>query len=185
MPTSRRLWRKRLKRLWRYNSTQYCKIQIAMNNKHILWMYALLMLIIGMSSCDGNDDDSIVGTGLIGKWRFVDHLNRPSGVDAPRPHTMEIIETDSLQNYMKRTGGTILYSIDNGRTETLYWNILPKNDSIHNLNYPIFFIQYVTKGYEGEPYAYEVDGTHLRLRHLGPNFTDPVSETLVYRRISN
>ena len=96
---------------------------------------------------------------------------------------LEIKETDSQQNYMKRIGGTYTVKYDEGGLEVFYWSIPSKTDTLYHTNYPVFCIHYVGKDYPGEPYAYEVGSTTLKLRHLGRNNTDPVSETLIYKRI--
>ena len=159
------------------------------------WMSTLLILVIGMWSCSSDDDETSVDYRLIGKWRFVEVLNRRAGIDQMQSHTIEIKESDIQQNYMKRTGGTITYSYDEGFNHTFQWNIIPKNDSTYHFYLPVFFINYVeVDTYEGEPYAYEIESvkldklkyeTTLKLRLLGRPFNyDPNTETYVYKRIN-
>ena len=42
-----------------------------MKKNFLLWMGVVLMLAVGMSSCN-SDDDEIFGTGLTGKWDLVE-----------------------------------------------------------------------------------------------------------------
>lgn len=166
---------------WVMGKGRICKIQF-----FVLCVAMLSMLAIGMSGCSIDDDDNENNVSrLIGTWRLEGVYNRPAGVMPPHPHWMEIKETDSQFNYMKRIGGTITIILDDGSRDTaLYWTIVPMNDSIYNKNYPIFCWHFGSKEYPGEPYAYEVDKTTLKLRHLSPNNSEPLSETMVYKRIS-
>ena len=155
--------------------------------KNILhFAITLLLTLVAMvmvTSCSSDDYEVVFGSGLIGKWRLSEIQNRPAGIGSTEPYVVEIKETDSQQNYMKRIGGTYTVKYDEGGLEVFYWSIPSKTDTLYHTNYPVFCIHYVGKDYPGEPYAYEVGSTTLKLRHLGRNNTDPVSETLIYKRI--
>ena len=143
----------------------------------LVWMSVLLMLIIGMASCDS--DDVTGGSELIGKWKFVMTLNLPAGHKGPSPHTIELKETDCLLNYMKRTGGTITYTFENSDGEVHHWYTIPKNDSTNNTGYPLLCVQFLTTNYPGEKYAYEIEEGYLKMHNIAFKNAD----IYVYRRI--
>ena len=143
----------------------------------LVWISVLLMLIIGMASCDS--DDVTGGSELIGKWKYVMVLNLPAGADGPSPHTIELKETDSLLNYMKRTGGTITYTFENSDGEVHHWYTIPKNDSTNNTGYPLLCVQFLTTNYPGEKYAYEIEEGYLKMHNIAFKNAD----IYVYRRI--
>ena len=143
----------------------------------LVWISVLLMLIIGMASCDS--DDVTGRSELIGTWKFVMALNLPAGHKGPSPHTIELKETDSLLNYMKRTGGTITYTFENSDGEVQHWYTIPQNDSTNNTGYPLLCIQFVSTNYPGEKYAYEIEEGYLKMHNIA--FKNP--DIYVYRRI--
>ena len=116
---------------------------------------------------------------LSGKWKFVMTLNLPAGHEGPSPHTIELKETDSLLNYMKRTGGTITYTFENSDGEVHHWYTIPKNDSTNNTGYPLLCVQFLTTNYPGEKYAYEIEEGYLKMHNIAFKNAD----IYVYRRI--
>ena len=162
-----------------------------MKKKPLLMMSLLFVLsfgIAGLSSCS-SDDETVVGGGLIGKWRLVETQNGPIGAPQPAPYTMEIKGADEWDGTMGRYGGTIVYTFDNGDRYISFWKY-SDDESIYSTSLPVILIthQSVTDSEEEcgsyvTPYGCEISSTTLKLHYLGFYFTDHIPETYVYKKI--
>ena len=141
-----------------------------MKKSFILWMGVVLMLAVGMSSCN-SDDDEIFGTGLTGKWDLVEVQNGPAGFCKDGytnhyPSGTVIIEL--------KGNGKIVFNYENGKVETLDYSI-PEDQEKYGSTLPVMNIDEV-------PFGYAIEGNSLKLHYYGFYFCDHIPATFVFKR---
>ena len=136
-----------------------------------LYFIALVSLIFVFTGCS-SDDDTISGSGLVGRWKFVEMLDGSKGMSQPDQHIMEIKEN-----------GTIVYTYDDGNNRAVLYEY--DDNSKYGTNDPVILITNLLEYgivYKG-PYSCEIGSTTLKLHYSGFYFTDHIPETYFYKRI--
>ena len=141
-----------------------------MKKSFILWMGVVLMMVVGMSSCN-SDDDEIFGTGLTGKWDLVEVQNGPAGFCKDGyanqyPSGTVIIEL--------KGNGKIVFNYEDGKVETLDYSI-PEDQEIYGSTLPVLNIGEV-------PFGYVLEGNSLKLHYYGFYTCDHIPATFVFKR---
>ena len=141
-----------------------------MKKSFLLWMGVVLMLAVGMSSCN-SDDDEIFGTGLTGKWDLMEVQNGPAGLCKDGyanhyPSGTVIIEL--------KGNGKIVFNYEDGKVETLDYSI-PEDQEIYGSTLPVLNIGEV-------PFGYAIEGNWLKLHYYGIYFCDHIPATFVFKR---
>ena len=134
-----------------------------------LLLFLLAAVVLSFTGCSSDDEMETEGSGLVGRWRFIEMLDGPIGATQPNPHIMEI-----------KSDGKIVYTNNNGESNT--YTYVYVDNSKYNTEKPVILINQ-TNYQEKVPYACEIGSTTLKLHYFGPYFTDHIPETLVYRRI--
>ena len=155
---------------------------------HVLWMkhmmiknmkrlllFLLAAVVLSFTGCSSDDETEIEteieGSGLVGRWRFVEMLDGPKGATQPNPHIMEI-----------NSDGKIVFTNDNGESNT-YTYVYDDNSKYSTEMRVILINQIFEEKVYQVPYACEIGNTTLKLHYFGPYFTDHIPETFVYKRI--
>ena len=157
----------------------YCWVlwmkHIMIKNMKRLLLFLLAAVVFSFTGCSNDDETEIEteieGSGLVGRWRFVEMLNGPIGATQPNPHIMEI-----------KGDGKIVFTNNNGESST--YTYVYDDNSKYYTEMPVILINQIfeEKVYQ-TPYVCEIGSTTLKLHYFGPYFTDHIPETLVYRRI--
>lgn len=156
-----------------------------MKQNYLLLMSALLMLVVSMSSCSSDDEkeisgfdaEEISGSGLFGRWRFVEMLDGPIGAGQPILHIMEIRDNGGGQH------GSVVFTREDGEWQEIRWEY-PNEEDKFLTDKPVIKMVYPE---DGEPlivpYSCEIGSTILKLHYLGFYTTDHIPATYVYKRI--
>ena len=141
-----------------------------MKKSFLLWMGVVLMLAVGMSSCN-SDDDEIFGTGLTGKWDLMEVQNGPAG----------FCKGDYANQYPSGTviielkgSGKIVFNYEDGKVETLDYSI-PEDQEKYGTTLPVMNIGEV-------PFGYVLEGNSLKLHYYGFYTCDHIPATFVFKR---
>ena len=140
-----------------------------MSKFRIVFFCVTLLLASLLTSC--SQFDTILGSGLTGKWNLVEVQNGPAGFCkdgfvTPYPSGSVIIELTK--------NGKIVFSFDNGRTETHDYSI-PENQEFYASVNPVLFIGDV-------PFGYAIKKNRLMLHYYGIATCDPIPATFVFKR---
>ena len=146
-----------------------------------LLLFLLAAVILSFTGCSNddeietgysnNDEIEVEGSGLVGRWRFVEMLNGPIDATQPNPHIMEI-----------KSDGKIVYINNNGESSTCTY-VYDDNSKYYTEKPVILIKQVLEENLYQVPYICEIGNTTLKLHYIGPYFTDHIPETLVYKRI--
>ena len=136
-----------------------------------LLLFLLAAVVLSFTGCSSDDEMETEGSGLVGRWRFIEMLDGPIGATQPNPHIMEI-----------KSDGKIVYTNNNGESNT--YTYVYDDNSKYNTEMPVILINLVSEEKVNQvPYACEIGSTTLQLHYFGFYFTDHIPETYVYKRI--
>ena len=55
-----------------------------------LLLFLLAAVVLSFTGCSSDDEMETEGSGLVGRWRFIEMQDGPIGATQPNPHMMEI-----------------------------------------------------------------------------------------------